>query len=79
MLCYIISEIELQNRIEINHYVHSGALRETDELSENKVDAVSQLSGSLAASIINKVSLCQKLGCKMNDAKQTMTIEYLVT
>ena len=44
--------------------------RKTDELSENKVDAgiVSQLSGSLAASIINKVSLvclCQKL--KMND------------
>ena len=44
--------------------------RKTDELSENKLDAgiVSQLSGSLAASIINKVSLvclCQKL--KMND------------
>ena len=44
--------------------------RKTDELSENKLDAgiVSQLSGSLAVSIINKVSLvclCQKL--KMND------------
>ena len=38
-----------------------GSSIETDELSENKVDAVSQLSGSLAAGIINKVSQRQKL------------------